>query len=46
MAFNASDAPWAHEGQRIRAAYRVALNHWRGREDLQLVVIHAQLSAR
>ena len=45
MAFNASDAPWASEGQQIRAAYRVAINHWRGREDLQLVVIHAEASA-
>lgn len=42
MAFNASDASWAREGHRIRAAYRVALNHWRGREDLQLVLTHAE----
>lgn len=46
MAFNASDASWASEGQPIRAAYRVSLNHWRGREALQLVLVHVELAAQ
>ena len=45
MAFGAADAGWAHPGNRIRVAYRLTLNAWRGRETAQLVIVQAEDTA-
>ncbi len=42
IAFNAADAPWASEARQIRAAYRLSINEYQGRESLQLVIEHAE----
>jgi single-stranded-DNA-specific exonuclease len=41
IAFNAGSAPWAH-ATAIRAAYRLAVNDYQGRESVQLVIEHAE----
>lgn len=45
MAFGAADAAWAHTGKRIRVAYRLTLNSWRGRDTAQLVIVQAEDAA-
>ncbi|MSR14342.1 MAG: single-stranded-DNA-specific exonuclease RecJ [Gammaproteobacteria bacterium] len=42
IAFNAASAPWA-TATTIRAAYRLAVNEYQGRETVQLQIEHAEL---
>ena len=42
IAFNAADAPWARQDQKIRAVFRLDINEWQGTESLQLVIEHAE----
>ncbi len=42
IAFNAAEAPWANEALHIRAAFRLSVNEYQGRESLQLVIEHAE----
>ncbi len=38
IAFRALDLGWGEPGRRVRAAYRLDVNRWQGRERLQLVI--------
>jgi single-stranded-DNA-specific exonuclease len=42
IAFGAVDEPWARHANAIRAAYRLAVNDYRGSRTLQLIVTFAQ----
>lgn len=42
IAFNAAASTWADSATTIHAAYRVAVNHYQGVEQLQLVIEHAE----
>lgn len=42
IAFNVASQPWALTATTIRAAYRLAVNEYQGRESVQLVIEHAE----
>lgn len=41
IAFSAADEPWSLDAGAITAAYRLAVNEYRGKRTLQLIVEHA-----
>jgi len=42
IAFNLTDADWPAPVERVRLAYRLDVNHFRGQRGVQLVVVHLE----
>ena len=42
IAFNTSDKSWPRETRRVRMAYRLDVNEYRGRSSTQLVVAYLE----
>ena len=42
IAFGAADEPWAGASEAIIAAYRLAVNEYRGERSVQMIVTYAR----